>query len=62
MACRAPTALVLRPYCILEMATMQQIARHFLFRHRDISTVCTSDDNSAMEKEFVIQEQRGKGD
>jgi hypothetical protein len=38
MACKPPTAAVSMPYCMLAIATAEQMRRHFLFAKRvDVS-------------------------
>lgn len=39
MACKLPMTAESRPYCMLAMATVAHMSRHFLFAQRDVS--CT---------------------
>jgi hypothetical protein len=36
MACRAPMAMLSKPYCILAVAITQQMKRHLRFAQRDV--------------------------
>ena len=42
MACRPARQAESSPYCILAMATTEQIRRHFLFAHTELSGKCAA--------------------